>query len=240
MEEATTAVETAETKEPAAAPEPEPVVETVYQLHADFLLGDIRDWLLGQIKHLPKPWAKMKAEDQQRIITGAIEGASELIEKVVRIVATNGRPAIRATLQQVAVADGVKATLKLSKSDPLLLDLIAQTGGTVYLSAMSPAPFMDVRAAAHPDPDEPELRFDPDTGEIRETRPLTEEESHALMMSRNPIPNKPPPPAEPAEPVNPVSPPVKPDGTPTSGTEALETLTGRKRKKKADADPAAT
>jgi hypothetical protein len=64
---------------------------------------------------------------------------------------------MRATVAQVAVKDGIKAQLELSKSDPMRHHLIDAQGMDVLLVVADAEPFIGERAPVTVTPDQPDL-----------------------------------------------------------------------------------
>lgn len=130
-----------------------------------FLYGDLRDWLLGQIKGLPKPWAKLNETEQRRIIEGASQIARDTVMKAVEIVAAGGRQVIPASLDAITVKDGIKATLTVGRHDEMRHELIDSQGARVLLLIAEARPYLHAEKPAKPDPDQGAL-IDPETGEV--------------------------------------------------------------------------
>lgn len=120
-------------------------------LAAETLKGDIRDWLLDRVKHIPKPWQAMSEQEQRDMIYSVEEAAVDLIRRAVRIIAAEGRMAITAQLEQVTVKDGIKAVVTLSKHDPFRHELVDAQGKDVLIVVADASSHMGQQDEARPD-----------------------------------------------------------------------------------------
>jgi hypothetical protein len=102
----------------------------------EYLLGDVRDFLLDQLRHdkNPLPWDN-QGEDRQRETIHSVERAAEaLIDRVVAVVASDGLPEhITATIDNFTVKDGCKIVLKANRTDNNLMMLNDNFGSTVLI-----------------------------------------------------------------------------------------------------------
>lgn len=91
-------------------------------VHLKTLSSDVRDWLLDRLKHdhSALPWNVRPEADQQRTIDQADAKAAELVEHVVQLVMSQGRPAIVARLKQVKRKGGtIAGEVQFPASDQL-------------------------------------------------------------------------------------------------------------------------
>lgn len=130
---------------------------------SETLKGDVRDWLLDRIKHLPRPWQQMSEQEQRDLIYSAEEAAADLVRRTVRIIAAEGRIAITAQLEQVTVKDGIKAVVTMSKHDAFRHELVDAQGKDVLIVVADASQHMGQQAEAQPDNlNEPGLPLDDD------------------------------------------------------------------------------
>lgn len=130
------------------------------ELAAATLTGDVRDTVLGWIRNMQKPWQKMSESEQQAVVSSVTANANHLVREAVKIVAGEGRKAMIGTLESVTIKDGIKATLKLSKTAPERHDLIDCQGAQVMLVVAEVEPFQGERAPAEIDPDQADLSLE--------------------------------------------------------------------------------
>lgn len=123
------------------------------------MTGDLRDCLLDFLKHdkNPLPWNMQGEQQQQDAIDKVTKAVNHAVEKAVTIIAAGGRATIRATVDQVVIKDGLKATLTMSKADPLRHELSDAQGNVVLLVVCDKDAYEGERKAALPDPDQPKL-----------------------------------------------------------------------------------
>lgn len=120
------------------------------------MTGDLRDCLLDFLKHEknPLPW-NMQTEQQQRdAIDKVTKAVGHAVEKAVTIIAAGGRATIKAQVEQVVIKDGLKATLTMSKSDPLRHELSDAQGNVVLLVVCDKDAYEGERKAALPEPNQ--------------------------------------------------------------------------------------
>jgi hypothetical protein len=88
------------------------------------------------------------------MIDGCNQVATHLVVQATQILAANGRPTIRAMLEQATVKDGIKAVLTMSQHDEQRHALMDAVNSPVLIVVADHAPFMGERAPAKPDPDQ--------------------------------------------------------------------------------------
>lgn len=126
--------------------------EIVVDLAATTLTGDIRDFLLDRVKGLGKPWAAMSEDEQSDQIHAAKEAAERIVRKACEIIASGGKKAMMGTLESVTVKDGIKAIVKLSKTDEQRHSLLDAQGHAVSMVFADAMPFTGERGPAEPTP----------------------------------------------------------------------------------------
>lgn len=98
------------------------MTEETATLATDTLRGDIRDELLREFKHLPKPWQAMNEDEQSRLINRARDIADTLVRRSVDLVAARGLPALPIEVGKFTV-DGaaIKGSFECYADDESLL-----------------------------------------------------------------------------------------------------------------------
>lgn len=112
------------------APTPAEKAETVA---AETMAGDLTTWLVDRLRHMPKTWQELTAEEQAATIESAGHAVRAQIRSAVRALAAEGRATITATLDKVVIKDGIQAVLQLSKSDPHRHALADSQGSDVLI-----------------------------------------------------------------------------------------------------------
>lgn len=125
------------------------------------LMGDLRDAILDRLKAMPKPWTTLSEADQREMIQGIEMVARTLVRSAVRLVAANGRPTLEGVLSQCTVKDGIKATVILSRHDPLRESLLNAVNEQILIVVADAEAYMGEKAPANPDPDQRAM-VDPD------------------------------------------------------------------------------
>jgi glutamate 5-kinase len=136
--------------------------DTTIDIAAETLTGDMRDFMLDRLRHEQnkRPWHE-RSEAEQRDTVHQVESACrEMARKAVEIIAAGGLRTIKATIEQVTVKDGIKATLTMSKFDENRHNLIDATGSTVLIVVADPEDFTGERAPVEIKPDNPGLPLD--------------------------------------------------------------------------------
>lgn len=132
--------------------------ERVQQLiDSSTLMGDLRTAILDRLRAMPKPYTVMSEVEQQDMIDGVENVARDLVTRACTLIASNGRTAISATLEQCTVKDGIKAVLKLPRSDAHRDQLIDSVGGVVLIVVADSSRYMGQKAPDKPTPQEPAL-----------------------------------------------------------------------------------
>lgn len=131
----------------------------VPDLTVETLTGDIRDFLLGHLRDMQKPWAQMSERDQNDVIWAATNAASSMIFKAVNLIAAHGFDKVHVQVGKFTVKDGqIKAEFTTNATDASLISI--RHAGSAVLVLADPAVFEGQRDAAKADPDEPEMPFD--------------------------------------------------------------------------------
>lgn len=142
----------------AAAELNEQIVENmVSEVVADTLRGDMRDNMLAWFKAQPAHWQALTEAQQGNLAYSLDRFCEGLIARVCNIVATAGRPSIRARLVQYAEKDGIEAKIKLASTSEVVAYLHEACGRDVVIVMPATEEFMGERAQAKVDPDQPAI-----------------------------------------------------------------------------------
>lgn len=127
------------------------------------LVFDLRDFVLDQIKHRPKPWSACSQAEQRDVAAACEIAATELVRKVVEAIAAG--PALvpaRVLLTKIASGDDIVITGKVKchtpeEEDKVVMMLHHQRGKHVMLTAATAEDYKQGERDAETDLDEPEL-----------------------------------------------------------------------------------
>jgi hypothetical protein len=118
--------------------------------------GDCRDAMLAVLR-TTADWSKL-SEQQQRDINAQIDQTAEtIVAKLVKAIASEGRDAIRAKVEQLTVKDGLKLQLTAIHDHDNVVLLGDLVGKHVSLVAADEAAHDGQRGPAQLDRDQPEL-----------------------------------------------------------------------------------
>lgn len=145
-------------KDDALAAEAQAVDDAILTFDPDphFARGDCRDAMLNVLR-ASMDWGKL-GEQQQRDVNAAIDQAAEtIVAKLVKGIAAEGRPSVRAKLESMTVKDGLKLVLSADHDHDTLVLLGDLQGGHVAIVAADVSAHDHQRAPAKVDRDQPEL-----------------------------------------------------------------------------------
>lgn len=129
------------------------ISEEALDLVRETLVGDLRDMGLGWIKTFA-PWKALPEAQQKEIIESISNQAQAAVDKVVRIIAADGRDPIMAELESVQIKDGIKLVMKCLTTEHNLLMLGTRTGQSIMLVVADSDSYSGTRSDVHPDPDQ--------------------------------------------------------------------------------------
>lgn len=139
--------------------EPDTADAEMITMAADTLTGDVRDFVLDRIRHEQdkRPWDQRSEAEQRDTIHRVETMARDLVVRAVELIAAEGRRTIKATLEQVTIKDGIKATVTLSKFDPQRHCLMDAQGASILIVVADADEFTGERAEVQVKPDQAEL-----------------------------------------------------------------------------------
>lgn len=127
-------------------------------------IPSIRDALLEQFKHRPKPWSAMSEAEQRDCAHGLEDFATSLVRRIVEEVAAGPRRSIRCLLESYTEKDGIKVAMKVqafgeSESENAVLFLHKARGKNVVVQLASIDELKGDRPAEIM-PNQPEIDWD--------------------------------------------------------------------------------
>lgn len=137
------------------------VDEYVIELQAAETLGvDLLSALVDELKVAPDVWQKLSEEAQGEVIERLRRRVQTLAGRAVQIIAAQGRPTVKATVDSVQFKDGIKAVFTLPASAPSRHELADSTGQTVLVVLADAEPLLGGMDAVRPEPDQPALAIE--------------------------------------------------------------------------------
>lgn len=135
----------------------EEVEQSVEDIAADTLSGDIRDALLTHVRSMETPWSKMSEKAQSDKIYAISNAAERLVRKAVAIVAAAGHEPMFGRIAKFTVKDEIKAELVAASSVANIEKVAENIGQPAIIIFANPEVFMGERSEAAADKDQPEL-----------------------------------------------------------------------------------
>lgn len=138
------------------------ISEKGLKLARETMTGDLRDCLLDFMKHDKEvlPWNMLSEEKQADKIEKVTKAVNLAVEKVVGIIAADGKTTIKATLEKITIKDGIKAELSFSQFDTQRHALIDAQGSAIHLVVADKEAYEGERKAAKPEPNQRKLLDD--------------------------------------------------------------------------------
>lgn len=135
---------------------PPPSKEEARKFAREFMLGELIKAVKVEFLPLPKPFAQLKEYEQESLLRRVQNRLETAAKEVVEIVAADGRLTFRADVDSVTFKDGVKAALKLAKTEHAHL-LADQAGHSVLIVIEDFARYMNPGDETKGMPDQPSL-----------------------------------------------------------------------------------
>jgi hypothetical protein len=140
-----------------AEPAAEQSVDTPVEIATETMLGDLMQICVDELKAAKDVWQKLPQYDQDCAINRIERRCKDAVEQAVRIIASDARATILATLESVTAKDQIKAVLTLSKGDPQRHGLLDACGQPVLIVLASTEQFEGGKDAVKSDPNQPAL-----------------------------------------------------------------------------------
>lgn len=136
--------------------QPPPTKTESNQFAADFMLGELIKAATMEFRIQSKPWSQMKQFDQEAVLARIKQKAEAAVKEAVEVIASTARLTFRAQVESVTFKDGVKASLKMAKTEDAHV-LADQSGKTVLIVIEDFARFLNPGDAVKGDPDQKAL-----------------------------------------------------------------------------------
>lgn len=108
--------------------------------------------LIAELRTMKEPWDDLTQQQQEQRIERLRQNVKHLVRSLATVMFAGDFPACAAQLVSVNFSDGIKATLKISKSEKSRHEVADRVGSNVILVAAEPDRYLDgvdeVRAAA--------------------------------------------------------------------------------------------
>lgn len=125
-------------------------------LASDTMKGDLITALVDELKAAPNVWPKLSQQQQDEVIFRFERRVGAAIREAVRMIASDNRPSIEATLEQITAKDGIKAVITLSKNHSQRHDLLDAVGQAVLIVVADAEPYSG-GDRPKPEPDQRQL-----------------------------------------------------------------------------------
>lgn len=124
------------------------------------LTGDLRDALLTHLRAMETPWTLLPEKKQQEKIDAITRMAEELARRSTELIAAKGFDHVLAKIGKLTISEkgSVASAIECAKSEENVVNLMARQNAYAVLILCDPADYFGERAAAKPDPDQPELQ----------------------------------------------------------------------------------
>ena len=143
---------------------PAPAKEVI-EFAENELVGRLLNLVVVQLESLKTPWHLTSEVNQKVRISNMRSEITTGVIDAVKTIVTERVPAIDVSLGKVEFgADGIKATITMSRNAPGRHTLADKTGSTVFLQLAEPERFIGGGEKVHADPDQPKLNL-PEQGE---------------------------------------------------------------------------
>jgi hypothetical protein len=130
--------------EPATEVATQPPVEISRYFQATDSLGkSLMRVLVSHLKALPGPWNKLAEKRQEELLEQMGDEVHQAVQHGARQLIGYGLPHVVATLQQITIKDGVKATVVFDRAEETLDVLSHQVGRQLVLVLADPQAFAE-------------------------------------------------------------------------------------------------
>lgn len=178
-----------------------PAGRTAVDLAAANLGHDMLDALVAELEKMPEAFAKLPQHGQEAVIRRLDHAVRQVVTKALAILFHGEYPACRAVLESIAIKDGIKAALKIARTEHHLIELAEHVGTPVVVVMAQPDMYFDRMGEIRGRKDQPDL-FDrgeeadrPDAAESGEQASgATEEGDDLPPISERLDPDNPPEP----------------------------------------------
>lgn len=86
------------------------------EITEEFFLGDLVQFVLDEMKNMPNTWHEMSENTQDEVLDRLQRRAQSITKGAIDILASQSRPVVQATVEQVTFKGGIKAVLQVPAS----------------------------------------------------------------------------------------------------------------------------
>lgn len=112
-------------------------------LTAKTLKTDLMAITLDELKNAQDVWEKLGQQEQDDILQRLDRRVTDATRQAIELFATSGIARVKATMESIAIKDGIKAVLSLSRFDAQRHEVVDAQGQTVYIVLANPEQFTD-------------------------------------------------------------------------------------------------
>lgn len=124
---------------------------------AETLSGDIRDALLTHVRSIKVPWTMLGEDEQQMTIDAIAHSAERAVRIIASLIASSNMPHVIGTVGKFVVKNDLKVEFVAASLPTNILALAEHGKASAVLVLANPAAFIDERAPAKADKDQPDL-----------------------------------------------------------------------------------
>lgn len=121
------------------------------------LAGILVARMVEEFKAMPDVWQKLGQVKQGEVLSRLRDFAEEYVVQAVTTIASDDRPTLQATLDQVVVKDGLKAVLHMPKNSEDRHELIDAQGKDVLVVVVDHQQYTQGTSKVKPEKDQKEL-----------------------------------------------------------------------------------
>lgn len=139
---------------------------TLKRMEAGTLAGDIRDVILTHFREIKVPWSMLSEQEQADKIEAIEKLGRDVARRAVYMVAASDMPILHVTTGQWTVKDQIELKVAAGALVTNITALAQHGQSAAVLVLADPGAYMGEREKAKAAKDQPDLPFDPDTGEV--------------------------------------------------------------------------
>ncbi len=140
----------------------------IKRMEAGTLAGDIRDVVLMHFRNIKVPWSMLSEQEQSDKINAFESLGRDIARRAVFMVAASNMPILHVTTGQWTVKDQIELKVSAAALVGNITTLAEHGQHAAVLVLADPTAYMGEREKAKAQKDQPDLPFDPDTGEIKD------------------------------------------------------------------------
>jgi len=125
---------------------------------ADYLMGEVRDALLMQVRSMETPWSKLSEDEQADRIAAITATAESTVRRAAHAIAKSGFDHVPVIIKDFTVKGGaIKGKFEALVSEPNVIRLSDHQETAAVIVLVDHERYMGAETEAKPDPQEPEL-----------------------------------------------------------------------------------